>query len=382
MKKIVLLLAMGLLISVSSFAQRSNRTKAYMYMEKGQLKEAKTAIDEAVKNPKTMNDAKTWLYYGRVYYSIASSPLPAFQKLDSLAAEKAFEALKKSKTLDEKHRVDKEADEYIGKLTSVFYQEGSKAYKALDYNRSMQSFADAYKVAKSLGKVDTTAAFNAGISAVLAKKPKIAADYLKKSIDAGYNDPKAYIFYTRSLKQSGDTAAAEKALAVGRKVYPNDLGLLLEQAQMFLEKGESNELIKSLKEAISKQPNSPNNANLYFLIGKSYDDLKDKATAEQYYKQALAVNPNFFEAYYNIGAIYVNKAAILQKEANNLPLNESKKYNKLNNEANSNLKIAVPWLEKALKIRATDQATIKALKEAYTRLKMNDKLKDLMQSTK
>jgi len=118
------------------------------------------------------------------------------------------------------------------------------------------------------------------------------------------------------------------------------------------------------------------------LIGKSYDDLKDLELAEENYKKALSVNPNFFEANYNIGAIYINKASILQKEANNLPLSEDKKYAKLNDEANANLKIAIPWLEKAFNIRPTDQGTIKALKEAYTRLKMNDKLKELMQSTK
>ena len=378
MKKIVLLVAMGLLISVSTFAQRSNRTKAYMYMEKGKLEEAKAAIDEAVKNPKTMNDAKTWLYYGRVYYGIASSPLPAFRKLDSLAAEKAMAGLQKAKKLDDKRRIDKEADEYLGKLSTVFYQQGSRAYKERNYGGAAKNFADAYHVAKQLGKVDTTAAFNAGISAVLAHNPKMASNYLKKSIDAGYADPKAYVFYARSLKEMGDTIAAEKALKTGRKVHPDDLGLLLEQAQVYLEKGQSKELINSLKQAIAKEPNSPNNANLYFLIGKSYDDLKDLGKAEDNYKKALKVNPNFFEAYYNIGAIYVNKASVLQKEANNLPLSEDKKYKKLNDSANANLEIAVPWLEKALKLKPTDQATVKALKEAYTRLKMNNKLKELM----
>lgn len=379
MKKVVLLLTMGLLISMGGYAQKSNRTKAYMYMDKGQLAKAKEAIDEAVKNPKTINDPKTWLYYGRVYYSLASSPLPAFQKLDSLAAQKAFDGLQKAKKIDDKHKVDKEANEYLSKLSAVFYQNGSNAFKMQKYLNAAKCFADAFKVAASLNKVDTTAAFNAGISAMMGKDHKFAANYLKKSIDAGSPDPKAYIFYTRSLKALGDTAAAQKALTEGRKVHPNDLGLLLEQAQMYLERGESESLIKSLKEAISKDPSSPNNANLYFLIGKSYDDLMDKAQAEEYYKQALSVNPNFFEAVYNIGAIYINKASKLQKEANNLPLSEDKKYNALNDEANENLKTALPWLEKALEIRPTDSATIKALKEAYTRLKMNDKLKEMIQ---
>jgi len=46
-------------------------------------------------------------------------------------------------------------------------------------------------------------------------------------------------------------------------------------------------------------------------------------------------------------------------------------------EANRNLSIAVPYLENALQIRPDDQPTILALKEAYGRLKMNDKLQKL-----
>lgn len=379
MKKLILLIAMALLVSVSGFAQKSNRTKAYLYLDKGQLDKAKEAIDEAVKNEKTKNDAKTWLFYGEIYYNIASSQLPMYKKLDSLAAQKALGALKKVKTLDEKGHLTKDAHDFMQKLAPVFYQNANIAFKAENYSKAMDNFASAYKVGQIIGKTDTTAAFNAGIAGLLAHNAKMAADYLKKSIDAGYEDAKAYVYYSRSLKEMGDTAASAAAIQAGRKVHPEDLGLLLEQAQMYLEKGQSKELIASLKEAIAKEPNSPSNANLYFLIGKSYDDLHDTAQAEENYKKSLAINPNFFLSYYNIGAIYINKAATLQKKANSLPLSAQKEYDSLNKEANTNLKIAIPWLEKANKIKPDDKQTYNALKEAYTRLKMNDKLKELMQ---
>ncbi len=377
MKRVFLFVAMSLLIVTAGFAQKSKRTSAYMYLGKGQLEKAKIAIDQAVKNPKTMNDAKTWLYYGRVYYGIATSQIPAFQKLDTMAAEKALAAFVKAKKLDKKKHFQKEADNYIASLSAVFYKKGANDFKDKDYVQAMKDFGDAYKVAQDLNKIDTVAAFNLGISAVLAKKPKIASEYLKKCVDLNFKDPKVFIYYTRSLKQLHDTAAAEKAIQLGRDRFPNNLSLLLEQAQIFLEQGLSNKLIQNLKEAIAKDPNSPNNANFYFLIGKSYDDLGDRTKAEEYYKKSLEVKPNFFEAYYNIGAIYVNKAALLQKQANNLPLDKEKEYKALNTEANQDLEKAMPWLEKALKIRPKDGPTVKALKEVYTRLKMYDKLKEL-----
>jgi 3'-phosphoadenosine 5'-phosphosulfate sulfotransferase len=99
--------------------------------------------------------------------------------------------------------------------------------------------------------------------------------------------------------------------------------------------------------------------------------------AEEYYKKAIGVKADFFEAYYNIGAIFVNNASNIQKQANNLPLNKVKEYNALNDSANAQLRLSLPWLEKALSIRPGNKLSTAALKEAYTRLKMYDKLKAL-----
>ncbi len=382
MKKLILSISMSLLFIAVGFAQKSNRTSAYMYKEKGQLESAKKAIDKAVQNSKTINDAKTWLYYGEIYYDIATSPLPQFRKLDTLAATKSFMALKKAKSLDKKNRISKDADEYIKKLSAVFYSEGSEGFKVKNYDKAIKYFKEAFQVSKELGTYDTTAAFNIGITGVLGHRPKVAAEYLKKCVDINFMHPKIFIYYNRALQQLGDTAGAVAAVKLGRSRFPDNLSLLLEQAQLYLEKGESDELIRSLKEAIVKKPDNPANANFNFLIGKSYDDMGKTDSAEVYYKEALKVNPKFFEAYYNIGAIYVNKASKIQKVANDLPLSKDKEFKTMEKEANGNLKLAIPWLEKALSLNPNDKPTIKGLKEAYARLKLNDKLKELMSKQK
>ena len=65
------------------------------------------------------------------------------------------------------------------------------------------------------------------------------------------------------------------------------------------------------------------------------------------------------------------------KEANDLPLDQSEKYNELTKEANGYLEKSIPWLEKALLVKPDDDFTRKALIEAYNRLKMYDKAKAL-----
>ncbi|PLX03594.1 MAG: hypothetical protein C0595_06470 [Marinilabiliales bacterium] len=373
MKKIALLLGLSMMLSIG-FAQNFERTSAFNYNRDGKLDKAKESIDKAVKHDKTMNDAKTWLYRGMIYYNIAQSPLPAYHQLDTNAAVEAYKSFQKAKQFDEKGKLTKDIEANMNNLVNVFYTEGGTKFQNGNFGDAIQDFKYAFDIAKSNGKFDTIAAFNIGMAGVMSDKPEIAAEYLQKCIDANFEDPRVYMFYNRSAKQLGDTVRAMEILTAGREKFPNELSLLLEEAQTYLEKGETEKLQNSLLAAIEKDPE---NSNLYFLLGKTYDDQKDYENAEKYYLKASEVRPNFFEAFYNIGAIYVNKAAEFQAQANDLPLDKVKEYDSLNAKADANLKKAIPFLEKSLELNSEDVYTRNALKEAYIRLKMNDKLEEL-----
>ncbi|NOX87163.1 MAG: tetratricopeptide repeat protein [Chlorobi bacterium] len=374
MKKLVLFLSFSLLIALSANAQKNKRTSAYMYNKNGEYGKAMEAINEAIQNEKTMNDPKTWLYRGEIYYNIAVSDKPEVQALAKDPAAIAFESLKKAKELDKKGTFNGEITLYFVNLTNLFYQKASESYQNKDYKKAIPEFEYAYKIAELDGRFDTIAAFYVGMSAFFADSADLANEYLKKVYDSGFNDPTIYTFYNRALKMVGDTAQAIQVIRTGRDRNPENLSLLLEEAQIYLEKGETEKLQESLKLAIQKDST---NANLLFLLGKTYDDEGNKADAEKYYLQATKINPKFFEAYYNIGAIYVNKAAELQTKANDLPLDKVEEYNKLIDESNAELMKALPYLEKAHELNKKDKITFNALKEAYVRLKMNDKLDEL-----
>ena len=379
MKRIVILVGLSILISLGSYAQKNKRTSAYMYNQNGQFDKAKEAIDEACKHEKTIHDAKTWLYAGEIYYNIAalSPEAAALMNLDEPdAAMKSYEALKKAKEYDEKGAYKDEISIYLANLTNQFYRQGGMAFQDGDYPAAIDNFKIAYNIAEVDGRLDTIAAFNIGMAGVLGNDPAASAEYLEKCVQANFEEPRIYMFYNRAVKQLGDTARAHEILKLGRERFPNELSLLLETAQLYLERGENDKLQSILLEAVEKDPE---NANLFFLLGKTYDDEGNVEDAMKYYQQAADVNPNFFEAYYNMGAIYVNKAATMQAEANDLPLDQVDEYAILTEEANENLAKAVPYLEKSLEINPEDAPTIAALKEAYARLKMTDKLEKMNQ---
>jgi tetratricopeptide (TPR) repeat protein len=183
------------------------------------------------------------------------------------------------------------------------------------------------------------------------------------------------LFYSRAEKQLGDTTRAFEVLTLGREYFPNESSLQLEEAQLYLETGENDKLVNSLKESIAADPS---NANLYRVIGQTYENIGDDDLAIESYTKAIELNPDFGDAIFNLGAIYVNRASTLYTEANNLPFEEDKKYQKLKGEADADLHLALPYLEKSLELNPGDKVIIAALKEAYANLKMNDKLKELM----
>jgi len=397
MRKIVVTLLVSLIVTTGIYAQKNKRTSAYNYNKefdnkiemyklkkdqksleeaKAALKLAKENIESTITHEKTMNDPKTWLYRGIIYYNDARLPidLDTLGKINTESAMTSFESLKKAKELDVKKRYETDVDIYLQNLYNLFFSQGATSYNDKDYALAKSDLKAAFAIQEVKGAFDTTAAFYIGLVSFMDKDADNTIDYMKKCDNVNFKDPRVYIYWNRALKMKGDTAAAILVVQKAREKYPEELQILLEAAQIYLEKGENEKLKTSLLQAVKKDSS---NANLWFLLGKTYDDDGDKVKAEEYYTKATEANPKFFEAYYNIGAIYNNQASEMMKEANLLPLEESAKYDKLIKEANGYLEKSVPWLEKALKIKPDDTYTLHALKEAYNKLKQYDKAKAL-----
>ena len=129
------------------------------------------------------------------------------------------------------------------------------------------------------------------------------------------------------------------------------------------------------------------NPTVFFALGTIYDNISndtlksEKVREETFrlaidaYKSAIKLSPNYFEPNYNLGALYVNKAATINDFANKLPLDAEVQYKKLKTEADQLLEIATPYLEKAIELQPNDVNTLYSLKQIYARTNKTDKLK-------
>merc|ERR1711879_734723 len=170
-------------------------------------------------------------------------------------------------------------------------------------------------------------------------------------------------FIANIEKERGDTAAYVKALETGIEAYPSDNNVLMvELINYYLNKDESGKALEYLTKAIEKDPT---NHTFYFAQGALYDKLNDFENAKASYDKAVEIKPDYFDAYYNLGALFFNKGADMLKAANEIPPNEQKKYDAAVKESFKELEKALPYLEKAHEINANEKSTLLTLKEIY-----------------
>ncbi len=96
-------------------------------------------------------------------------------------------------------------------------------------------------------------------------------------------------------------------------INPVDEDLAGLKIQIYDEQGKSDEILKSLEIAVAKNPNNKNYLEQYARVlarQKQYD------AAIVNYEKALAIDPKFENAIFNIGACYVNKAVDIIDEEN------------------------------------------------------------------
>jgi tetratricopeptide (TPR) repeat protein len=378
MKKIMTLVAL-ILAATSLMGQKSERTNAFMYNRNGEYLKAREAIDKAVEHPKTIDDATTWLYRGIIYLNIYINE--DVKNIDDQALEKSLVSLKRAMELDEKDRLDKDAEvlpriEAIGQL---YFEEAVQAYNSDNYGSASGLFIKSYDVAGEIGKVDTLAIMNAAMAAARGDMFEETINLYKQVLAIGVSEAEIFRNLAIAYRNLDNREKMLEYLKQGRELYPDDSGLILEEINAYLAVGEGEKVVDDLKKLVEQDPE---NYSIYFVLGTIYGDetneaMFDMEAAERYYMRSIEINPDYYDAIYNLGALYINESNKIQVVANDLPLSETKKYDQLTEEANVIIRKALPYLEKAHEMDPDDQETVQVLRTVYARFNEVEKLEKL-----
>lgn len=366
---------------LNASAQQSKVVSAYNYLnyylkdkDVDQLHKAQESIDEAALNEKTMSKPKTWYYRGNVYWAMNDSKDPAFTGSGQNPLLTAVESYKKVYDLDPSYEF---ADESFQKALIGYKNLGIMAFNENNFKNAELYFEEAFAMNGKKNILDTAALENASIAAIRGDNFEKAEKYLKQLIGYNYDkDGSKYIQLINVQKAKGDTAAALNTLSEARKTYPNEQKLLMEELNHYLRSGKSAEAEKLLVQAIEADPG---NHLLHYASGTIYEDLGQREKAISAYSKAIELKPDFWEGYYNLGALYNNEAKRLQDIANNEK--DMKKYEAGNKLAEAEFQKALPNLEKALELAPADspdtQALMRSLKQIYVRMNMTEKYEEI-----
>jgi len=355
-------------------AQKSVRTTAYNYLRKGKLDRAKEYIDKAVDNEKTMNDPKTWFYYGNIYIQLATTQDEAYKDLDAEALKKAYNGYNKCMELDTKKAYYPQILQDMVVISNNYYAKGLKFFNAEDFSNAYTEFNQAISVNKAIDNIDSLAIYAASMSAYSAKLYDEAKAGYTELMEMGYNNAGVYSDLANIYKEEGDLAKAKEVLQTGIEKYPNEASILFAKINILLEENRYEEVIQSLEEAIKL---APENYTLYFVQGQSFEQMKQLDKAQAAYEKALEIKPDYSDALFNMGALHYNKAVEIYANANDLPLDATDEYEKMTANAKKYFLDAQPYFEKVLVLIPGDENIISSLTQIYQKTNQLDKLAEL-----
>jgi tetratricopeptide (TPR) repeat protein len=365
MKKFLVLI-MAVCISLGSKAQLGKVTS---FIDQGALDKAKEALDLAIANPKSANNAKLYAAKGRLCQEAFKSDNPKFKALYADPLEEAYNAYQKAMELDPKGGMKKQfsLNQTYLLLGNDFINQGVKNFEVQNYEAALKSFEFNIKIASSdvyLGVIDSGIYFNAGLAAYNGKLYAKAIPYFKKCTELKYEKTMPYFLEFQSYMAIGDVPNAEATLQSAFKVYPDNQEVILQLVDFYMKNDKLADAFSYINLAKSKDPN---NHSLFWAEGVLFMKQEKYDDAIKCLTKSVELKGDLFDTQFNLGVCYYNKAVEMFQKANEIM--DATKYNAALGEANIVFVNAIPYFEKANSLKPEDPDALRNLKELYFRLR-------------
>jgi len=392
--------AQKLQLTEAATEYKNNFSKAWMMQpdqlesNKSVLIKAKRAIDESYAKQtaspvlKLKDETKMYYYRGMIYLDyimMASMDEGIMKELEAMEEEQlesaSFGSLKKCIELDTKNQWKSDVNRRIESLRAIMFNAGAEMFNQKNYEAAYEAFDGSVKMYDVLSKPDTLAMINAALAAENLNRFDEAYDYYKMCADNNYGKgAEMYQSMIRVLNSpKNENKDDQKILSVieeGKNKFPNDFVLNVEEFNFWYNKGDNDKAQQALQNAIEADPS---NKILHFNIGVTYDNLakteheaKNHEKAFEYiekavtgYKSAIELDNKYVDAYYNLGALYVNESQEIQSIANDY---DGEKYEQEMKRGQETMQKGIPYLEKVLTFTPNDKNTLSVLKIIYANM--------------
>ncbi|HDR51941.1 MAG TPA: tetratricopeptide repeat protein [Mariniphaga anaerophila] len=388
MKKTIILLNLAVVIIMAACSPRAKVTSSQNLKDTGKLEEAFTTINEAIdptaeKAEKTLEWPRTWEVRGEIYQAVFQSEDASIKKLADDPLTEALNSYKKALELDEGGKFANSIKVKLTLLTNDLTNQAVQAFNDEDYPKALRSFEQILDVQEldlikqdNPEAVDTVIIFNAGLAAYNAENYDKAIEYYKEAAKYGYNEARTYSLIANAYQLKKDTLGALEALQEGFEKYPEDNTVLTSMIQIYLDMDKTEDAMKYLDMAIQQDPNNP---TFHFAQGTLYEKMQNTDKAIEAYDNAIAADDEFFNAYYNMGALYYNRGVQQIEVANAVPTSDNATYEVELKKADQWFQKALPYMEKCHELNPDDNMTMESLKNLYYRLKDMDNYNKMLE---
>lgn len=321
----ILLLALMVLSLQAVQAQKDKVSTAEMKLTNNELDliDAKKAIDEAAVFETTKTLPYMYLVKGKVYQRIYNSPIAQVKDLSKDAAYISAESYLNFFNSPVKKKAFEMED-----AKGTFLQSAVDAYN--DHIRLLNedNYTDAirnlrmvkallpYDDQKLLEQNNLTAGklTFAMYSAAYAKKDTVLQEkFLLDLVAMNYPDLAIYSILARLYLDQNKPYAAIKYINLGLDIKFDDPALIREKINYYISKNATDTLLTEINTVIDRDPDNPDNSQFYYIRGNLYEQTKNPDAAMASYTKALELNPDNFDASYNLGALFLNQANDLYK---------------------------------------------------------------------
>lgn len=397
------------LTASAAVAQKAKVVSAYNYnksferdKECDELVKGIEAIEPATKDEKTKSWAKTWYYGGNLYFNAALNENEECKaKFDdplNKTLEYYINAMKYN--IDEEGASDLDLESQAGQmkfmgflmnkdtkfddptymrdilgnkfpyLANAFVNKGVESFQDGNYEKAKEYSEKSVMVNGIMGRVDSLGMYNAALAAERLEQYDEALGLYSVLTQINYGGPQIFLYMANIHDRNKDTTKKMEVIRKGLEKYPNNTNLILEELSYLMATGKSEEAMASFDKAIANEPNNP---SLYYNRGFIFDQMKEYDKAAVDYKKAKELDPKFFDAIYNLGAMYYNQGVEWNNKASSYDIKEKTKYDEATKKATEFFEKAKPALEEAHELNPKDKSTMASLVKIYAILGENDK---------
>ncbi|MDO5981352.1 tetratricopeptide repeat protein [Flavivirga spongiicola] len=402
-----LIIALTFSVSVFAFAQKKELKTAERAIKGTKYAEAKTALKQAEALMSNMDDkAKSKFYFlnGEALYAGGAGSIA-----DIDAALVNLSKVKSGYTA--------EIDQLKQDIANGLLVKGNGAYEKKDFSKASVFFEKSYRATER----DTVFLYYAAATAVNVQEYDRALGLYEELKKLGYTGiatqyyatdvktqeeeafssknvrdisvkAKTHIKPTERISESkkpeivknvaliyvnkGDNEKAIAAMKEARAESPNDVNLILSEANVHYKMGNTEEFKRLLEKATQMDPTNP---ELQYNLGVIAAESKQVEEAKTYYEKAIELDPGYINAYINLAALVLNKEEAMIEEMNGLGTSkaDNKRYDVLREQRQDLYREAIPYLTKALEINSKSISAAKTLMNIYSILGETDKYKSM-----